>query len=68
MSALPGRSRPYAKPIVRPTSLSRLHRPIAGVVSLPRHLEWSGSNCYDLDQPGRIVAGLGAPFVSFELR
>ena len=27
----------------------------AGVVTLPRHLDWSGAADYDLDSPGRIV-------------
>ncbi len=29
--------------------------PTSGIVSLPRHLKWSGSVRYDLDEPGRIM-------------
>ncbi len=47
--------RHYAKPIVLPESLSCLRGPVSGIVKLPRHLKWSGSNRYDLDQPGRII-------------
>jgi hypothetical protein len=47
--------RHYPKPIVVPDSLSSLRGPSAGIVRLPRHLKWSGSNRYDLDQPGRII-------------
>jgi hypothetical protein len=47
--------RHYAKPIVLPESLSCLRGPSTGIVKLPRHLKWSGSNRYDLDQPGRII-------------
>ncbi|MEV6343536.1 hypothetical protein [Actinoplanes sp. NPDC051851] len=47
--------RPYAKPIVVPGSLELLRGPDRGVISLPRHLKWSGNSRYDLDQPGRIV-------------
>ncbi|HZM78099.1 MAG TPA: hypothetical protein VFC19_20455 [Candidatus Limnocylindrales bacterium] len=43
----------YAKPIILPESLSSLRGPSTGMVRLPRHLKWSGSNRYDLDQPGR---------------
>lgn len=47
--------RHYAKPIVLPETLSSLRGPSTGIVRLPRHLKWSGSNRYDLDQPGRII-------------
>lgn len=47
--------RHYAKPIVLPESLSSLRGPATGIVRLPRHLKWSGSSRYDLDQPGRII-------------
>lgn len=48
-------SREYAKPVVTPERLDLLTGPTTGVVTLPRHLKWSGSNRYDLGQPGRIV-------------
>ena len=47
--------RRYAKPVVVADDLALLHGPTAGVVSLPRHLDWSGSADYDLDSPGRTV-------------
>ncbi len=49
-----GEPRRYAKPIVLPDRLDLLRGPTAGVVRLPRHLDWSGGE-YDLDSPGRIV-------------
>ncbi|MFF5291433.1 hypothetical protein [Paractinoplanes globisporus] len=47
--------RRYAKPIVVADDLTSLRGRTAGVVTLPRHLDWSGSADYDLDGPGRIV-------------
>lgn len=47
--------RGYAKPVVVPDRLDLLAGPTSGVVHLPRHLKWSGSARYDLDQPGRIA-------------
>ena len=47
--------RRYAKPIVVADDLALLHGATTGVVTLPRHLDWSGSADYDLDSPGRIV-------------
>lgn len=47
--------RGYAKPVVVPAQLGLLAGPTSGVVNLPRHLKWSGSARYDLDQPGRIA-------------
>ena len=38
-----------------PESLESLAGPVGGVVRLPRHLAWSGSDVYDLDTPGRMV-------------
>ncbi|MFC7276804.1 hypothetical protein ACFQS1_22670 [Paractinoplanes rhizophilus] len=35
--------------------LALLNGPITGVVTLPRHLDWSGAADYDLDAPGRMV-------------
>jgi len=48
-------TRGYAKPVVVPDRLDQLAGPTSGVVQLPRHLKWSGSARYDLDQPGRIA-------------
>ncbi|WP_344346959.1 hypothetical protein [Catellatospora coxensis] len=45
----------YAKPVVVPDGLELLAGPTSGVVALPRHLKWSGSAGYDLDEPGRIM-------------
>ena len=47
--------RRYAKPVVVADDFALLHGPTAGSVTLPRHLDWSGSAVYDLDSPGRIV-------------
>jgi len=35
--------RDYAKPVVVPDRLDLLAGPTSGVVTLPRHLKWSGS-------------------------
>ncbi|MEU4159336.1 hypothetical protein [Actinoplanes sp. NPDC026670] len=47
--------RRYAKPIVVADDLGLLRGRTTGVVTLPRHLDWSGAADYDLDGPGRIV-------------
>ncbi len=47
--------RRYARPYVLPASLEAMRGPTAGVVRLPRHLDWSGDAVYDLDAPGRMV-------------
>ena len=47
--------RRYAKPLVVADDLALLRGRTTGVVTLPRHLDWSGSADYDLDRPGRIV-------------
>jgi hypothetical protein len=47
--------RRYAKPIVVADDLSLLGGQTTGVVTLPRHLDWSGAADYDLDIPGRLV-------------
>ena len=47
--------RRYAKPIVVADDLTLLRGQTAGRLTLPRHLDWSGSAVYDLDSPGRIV-------------
>jgi hypothetical protein len=49
------RPRRYAKPLVVADNLSLLRGPTSGTVTLPRHLDWSGSAEYDLDAPGRLV-------------
>lgn len=48
-------SRRYPKPVVLPDKLELLDGPTSGVISLPRHLDWSGHAEYDLDRPGRII-------------
>ena len=50
-----GSVRRYAKPIVIASSLADLRGPVSGVVTLPQHLDWSGSARYDLDRPARLV-------------
>ena len=47
--------RRYAKPIVVADDLNLLRGRTTGVVTLPRHLDWSGGADYDLESPGRIV-------------
>ena len=47
--------RRYAKPVVVADDLALLHGQTTGIVTLPRHLDWSGAADYDLDSPGRIV-------------
>jgi hypothetical protein len=47
--------RRYAKPVVVAEDLALLCGRTTGLVTLPRHLDWSGSANYDLDRPGRIV-------------
>jgi hypothetical protein len=49
------RPRRYAKPLVVADSLTLLRGTTSGVVTLPRHIDWSGSADYDLDTPGRTV-------------
>ncbi|HWS36331.1 MAG TPA: hypothetical protein VN408_26800 [Actinoplanes sp.] len=48
---------PYGerKPYVVADSLATLTGPTRGVVSLPRHLDWSGSAEYDLSRPARLA-------------
>ncbi|WP_432984125.1 hypothetical protein [Dactylosporangium sp. CA-233914] len=48
---------PYGerKPVVVADSLSQLHGPLRGTVTLPSHLDWSGHPVYDLDDPKRLV-------------
>src|SRR3712207_394454 len=47
--------RRYAKPLVVADDLALLSGSTTGVVTLPRHLDWSGSADYDLNSPGRVV-------------
>jgi hypothetical protein len=47
--------RRYAKPVVVPSRLELLQGPTSGLIRLPRHLKWSGSPEYDLDEPGRTM-------------
>jgi hypothetical protein len=49
------RPRRYAKPLVVADDLRLLCGPSSGVVTLPRHLDWSGSAEYNLDEPSRVV-------------
>lgn len=49
------RPRRYAKPLVIADSLGLLRGATTGVVTLPPHIDWSGSADYDLDSPGRTV-------------
>lgn len=48
---------PYGerKPYVVADSLAALKGPTRGVVSLPRHLDWSGRAEYDLSRPARLA-------------
>ncbi len=48
---------PYGdrKPYVVADSLADLTGPTHGVVSLPRHLDWSGRADYDLSRPARLA-------------
>lgn len=32
-----------------------LHGPTSGIVTLPHHLDWSGSSSYDLDEPAILA-------------
>ncbi|MFI6073835.1 hypothetical protein ACIA5C_19905 [Actinoplanes sp. NPDC051343] len=47
--------RRYAKPIVVTDDLALLRGRITGVVTLPSHLDWSGSADYKLEAPDRTV-------------
>jgi hypothetical protein len=47
--------RQYAKPVALPERLDLLTGDTTGIVTLPRHLKWSGSPRYNLDQPGRVI-------------
>ncbi|KUL26568.1 hypothetical protein ADL15_38225 [Actinoplanes awajinensis subsp. mycoplanecinus] len=49
---------PYGdrKPYVVADTLAALKGPTRGVVSLPRHLDWSGRADYDLSRPSRLAS------------
>jgi hypothetical protein len=44
------------KPYVVAERLADLRGPTTGTVSLPPHLDWSGSATYDLDKPARLAS------------
>lgn len=46
---------PFAPPGQTGHSRELLGGPMTGVVSLPRHLKWSGNPHYDLGEPGRVA-------------
>jgi hypothetical protein len=60
----PAESRPPAdyvpygdrKPYVVADDLEELRGPTAGNVTLPHHLDWSGSATYNLDKPARLAS------------
>jgi hypothetical protein len=49
---------PYGnrKPYIVAESLSELHGPTEGTITLPQHLDWSGSSAYDLGKPARLAS------------
>jgi hypothetical protein len=44
------------RPYVIADTLTTLHGPTQGVVTLPRHLDWSGHPEYDLSRPARLAS------------
>lgn len=44
------------KPYVVADTLTALHGPKEGPVTLPHHLDWSGNAEYDLDRPARLAS------------
>jgi hypothetical protein len=42
------------KPYVLADTLTALNGPTRGVITLPRHLDWSGHAEYDLSRPARL--------------
>jgi hypothetical protein len=44
------------KPYVVAEHLDELRGPTQGTVTLPQHLDWSGSAVYDLDRPARLAS------------
>jgi hypothetical protein len=49
---------PYGdrKPYVLADTLTALNGPTRGVITLPRHLDWSGNAEYDLSRPARLAS------------
>lgn len=49
---------PYGdrKPYVLADTLTALNGPARGVITLPRHLDWSGHAEYDLSRPARLAS------------
>jgi hypothetical protein len=49
---------PYGerKPYVVADTLTELSGPTRGLVTLPRHLDWSGNAEYDLSRPARMAS------------
>jgi hypothetical protein len=49
---------PYGdrKPYVVADTLAALNGPTRGVITLPRHLDWSGHAEYDLSRPARLAS------------
>lgn len=56
-AAVPEQRTPYGrdKPVVVADSLDQLAGPTTGTITLPHHLDWSGSPTYDLDDPRRLT-------------
>ncbi|WFE27146.1 hypothetical protein O7623_28510 [Solwaraspora sp. WMMD791] len=54
----PADYRPYGdrKPYIVADALAMLTGPTAGVVTLPRHMDWSGNAEYDLSRPARLAS------------
>ncbi|MFV2022580.1 hypothetical protein [Micromonospora sp. LOL_023] len=54
----PADYRPYGdrKPYIVADTLTALTGPTGGVVTLPRHLDWSGHATYDLSRPARLAS------------
>jgi hypothetical protein len=51
-----GRSYSARKPYVVAERLDDLRGPVAGRVTLPPHLDWSGNATYDLGKPARLAS------------
>ena len=52
--APPGSTYAEQRHYVVAARLSDLHGPVTGLVTLDRHLDWSGDGRYDLDDPGDL--------------
>jgi hypothetical protein len=55
-SLVAGSSYSDRKPYVVAARLDALQGPTAGTVTLPQHLDWSGSATYDLSKPSRLAS------------